>query len=371
MGLHVGLWASFYFGVFQFSIKLIYDDNQLVINIISLVNFSQFVFLYYILGYFMMPAYLYKNKYLSFTICFILIFYFIYLTNYLTFLELQEISDGYNNPKKTYIENIWQVLLKKGGWLGCFNSVRIILWNYVISFFVVNIFLAVKSVRDIIGIQKRNAKLEIEKISLERNRLALEQENLQLEVNFLKSQINPHFLFNTLNSVYVDIVDTNEQAANQVLKLASLMRYGLYESSHEQAVLTRELDYIQDYLELEEIRAGSQISVVFERAGDFTGQTIAPLLLISFVENAFKHGVRKSRQQAFVHVKARLAANTFTFEVENSVAAPVAGKISDGPGGVGLVNTRKRLNLLYPNRHELRVETTSEAFRVLLSLTFA
>ncbi|WP_232564058.1 sensor histidine kinase [Spirosoma oryzicola] len=301
-----------------------------------------------------------------------------YAINYLMFKSLLDVTDGYIGKEKTYITIAWELFLKDGGWLGCFKSARIATWNYTLALFIPTITISVKSIRDIIFIQKKNAKLELDrivlerdKLTLERDKLALEQENLQLEINFLKSQINPHFLFNTLNSVYVDIMDTNEQAAEQVLKLASLMRYGLYESNQGQADLAKELAYIQNYLDLERIRHGHQVTITFDQRGNLAGYKIAPLLLISFVENAFKHGVRKSKQAAFIYIHASMQDGLFTFIVKNSLGISEIDKTGTEPGGVGLVNTRKRLQILYPDRHELAVNTVADTYQVTLQLKLA
>ncbi|WP_169578095.1 sensor histidine kinase [Rudanella lutea] len=376
VGLHVGLWILFYFGVERWMTTKIHRDNALVINVISGIDFILNVSLFYFFGYFIFPRFLYKKKIIVTIVSIVVVYYLTYLINYFTFKSLLSVTDGYVGKEKTYIRRAWDIFLKdEGGWLGAFTSLRLLAWNYSISLFVPTILLSIKSIRDILNFQRKSAKLEHDKLilerdklTLERDKLALEQENLQLEVNFLKSQINPHFLFNTLNSVYVDIMDTNEQAAEQVLKLASLMRYGLYESNQGQSDLEKELAYIQNYLDLERIRHGHKVSIGFDQAGNFSGYQIAPLLLISLVENAFKHGVRKSKQAAFIHINASIQDGLFTFIVKNSLGVSETDKAGSEPGGVGLVNTRKRLQILYPDQHELAVNTSPNTYQVTLQL---
>ncbi|KAB7725728.1 hypothetical protein F5984_25755 [Rudanella paleaurantiibacter] len=379
VGLHVGLWLLFYFGVERWMTTTIHRDNNLVINIISGLDLILYVSLFYFFGYFIFPRFLYKKKVTVVIVSIVVAYYVTYLINYFTFKSLLSITDGYAGNEKTYIRRAWDVFLKEeGGWLGGFTSLRLLAWNYSISLFIPTILLSIKSIRDILNFQRKSAKLEHDKLilerdklALERDKLALEQENLQLEVNFLKSQINPHFLFNTLNSVYVDIMDTNEQAAEQVLKLASLMRYGLYESNQGQADLAKEMAYIQNYLDLERVRHGHQVSIGFDQTGNLTGYQIAPLLLISFVENAFKHGVRKSKQAAFIHIQASMQDGLFTFIVKNSLGVSETNKAGIEPGGVGLVNTRKRLQILYPDQHELSVDAKPDSYQVTLQLRLA
>jgi two-component system, LytTR family, sensor kinase len=368
VGLHVGLWALFYFGAGRVIAEAVYKDNSSVVNIVSLVDLAINIAIFYLFGYFVFPKFFYKKKFIVSSCYLIGVFYLTYIINYYMFKSLLSITNGYTGKEKAYVKLAWDVFVKDGGWFGCFTSFRLAAWNYLLSLFIPTITLSIKSIRDIIAIQKKSAKLELDKIVLERDKLALEQENLQLEVNFLKSQINPHFLFNTLNSVYAQIVDLSDQAADQILQLSSLMRYGLYESNSERVLLTRELEYIQNYIDLERSRLGSRAVVEYNREGDFGSYQIAPLLLISFVENAFKHGVNKSRDHAYVRIDASMTGHTFVFQIENSVGQP--GSVRSSPvGGVGLVNTRKRLDLLFPNQYQLAIEPSAQSFRVRLRLT--
>jgi two-component system, LytTR family, sensor kinase len=363
---HAILWlVSFVLNYISF--EAIYKDNFFVNALGVASGVFQAIIIFYFLGYHIFPKYLYSFRFVTLLIWLVTVFYLIYLYNYILFYSFQPYSQGYNNKSVSYVEKIWQEYLKPNGLLGCFTSLKVTLWNYGISFFYVTILLAGKTTQDILSYRQRNAKLEFDKVKLERDKLLLEQNNLQLEVDFLRSQINPHFLFNTLNSIYAEIIDTNEQAATRLAMLATLMRYGLYEANTDRVPLDHELNYIQTYLELEKIRHGNQVRIDLTQQGDFATYQIAPLLLISFVENAFKHGINKSKAHAFLSVSASMEGEVFRFTVVNTVAEQAP---KTGPGGIGLTNTRKRLDLLYPSRHTLDVKEREGEFQVLLTIHF-
>jgi len=341
--------------------RRLFKDNAEVVTLATAVIFTQTLLIYYWLGYYLFPRYLYHLRVLPLLGNMVLVFFLAYLSNYELFEELQPLSDEFDGQQLTYVVRIWQQNLRPVGRLGCFLSVTVAFWNYSLSLFVVTILLLIKFVRDLIVYQNKNLRLE-------RDQIALEHSNLMLELNFLKSQINPHFLFNTLNSIYVQVEDSNERVAEQVLQLSDLMRYGLYESNTSRVELTRELDYINSYLQLEKSRYGAQADVQFVRHDGAAVHQIAPLLLISFVENAFKHGVAKVKDGSFVYVQAVVHEQTLDFSIINSVS----GAAPQGPrtvGGVGLANVRKRLELLYPGRHQLDIDASAEQYAVRLLLT--
>lgn len=221
-------------------------------------------------------------------------------------------------------------------------------------------------------------KLEMERLQLEKTNLnlqtqslQLQKNNLNLELSFLKSQINPHFLFNTLNAIYTKTVDVDEQAADLVLKLSDLMRYSLYESSKESVVLSSEVGYIENYLDLERTRFSDKVTINYQLKGNPGEYLIAPLLLVSFVENAFKHGTAKSKYASYVDLSIILDGNTLYFKIKNNIPQNVRLQKrvqNDKVGGFGLSNTSKRLQLLYPDRHKLSVQQTDSEFSVDLEL---
>ncbi len=199
-----------------------------------------------------------------------------------------------------------------------------------------------------------------------RERQKLEAENLQTELRFLRSQVNPHFLFNTLNSLYALTLKQSPKAPPTVLKLSNMMRYMLYESNARTVPLSKEIDYLRDYLALEQLRHGEQADIRFEVEGELTDQVIAPLLFITFVENAFKHGMSKVLDAGYVHIVLLVEAYEIRFHLENSKPRV---NLEDGtPGGIGLLNVERRMTLLYPDAHELHTLETDDAYTVDLYL---
>ncbi len=197
----------------------------------------------------------------------------------------------------------------------------------------------------------------------------LENKNLQSELNFLKSQINPHFLFNTLNNLYALTLKKSEKAPEIVLKLSEMMRYMLYECNERRVPLIKEVNYIKNYLELEKLRQTKNFNIKFQLDGEIRHQKIAPLMFIPFLENSFKHGLSNQISSGFVNIKLNVEEKEVFLEIENS-KAPTLPKSNMGKksGGIGLVNIRKRLNLLYPDQYLLFVEEDPNRYKVNFKL---
>lgn len=191
----------------------------------------------------------------------------------------------------------------------------------------------------------------------------LENAHLNAEVNFLKSQINPHFLFNTLNSIYSQAHARSEHTESSILKLSELLRYALYDSGEDQVDLERDIRYINNYIELQRLRLSSKIQLGYSVQGDMTGKTIAPMLLISFIENAFKHGISYTYASA-ISIHISIFEETLTLTVVN----PLIEKDSFAPGGLGLRNVKRRLELVYPERYELDIRRENDQHIVHLKL---
>lgn len=200
---------------------------------------------------------------------------------------------------------------------------------------------------------------------LEAKTKALENAQLTTELKFLKAQINPHFLFNTLNNLYYLAYTQSPNTPEVVAKLAQMMRYLLEESNLPTVPLGQEIAFMRSYLHLEELRLNHSVPLTFEVVGEPAGVVIAPLILMTFLENAFKHGVSNNDPTAWVRVQLRVAAGTCQYTVANGhLPAPVLAPLP----GTGLLNVRRRLALSYPGRHELRVEHTPTQYRIHLTL---
>lgn len=192
-----------------------------------------------------------------------------------------------------------------------------------------------------------------------------EKEKTEGELSYLKAQINPHFLFNTLNSIYALAVNKSDETASAVVKLSRMMRYVLTDATQDFVPLQKEIDYIQDYVELQELRFGASVPVTFSVSGSPAGYKIAPLMLIAFVENAFKYGLN-AEDDSLIQIEITVTAHLLSFKVYNHKV-----RIRTDPSnqhGVGISNTKTRLQLLYPSRHKLYITNTEKDFTVLLTL---
>lgn len=194
---------------------------------------------------------------------------------------------------------------------------------------------------------------------------ALENANLNAEVNFLKSQINPHFLFNTLNSIYSQAHSRSVNTEHSILKLSELLRYVLYESGDNQVELSKDIQYINNYIDLQRLRLSQKIKINYSVTGNMQGKKIAPLLLITFIENAFKHGISYSLASC-IDISIVIFEKTLTLSVVN----PILEKDSFETGGLGLKNVRRRLELLYPG-HQLDVFCNESLYIINLKIDLA
>ncbi len=192
------------------------------------------------------------------------------------------------------------------------------------------------------------------------------QQNQASEIALLRSQINPHFLFNTLNNIYALIRSGSKDADTAVMKLSEIMRYMLYESNAEKVALSKEIEYLHGFIELQRLRLEDPDYVVFDIQGDLTSRTIAPMILIPFVENAFKHGGRKGVSPG-ISIQLIVTASQLVFQVDNT-KPNLPRQNKDSVGGIGLSNIRRRLLLIYPNSHHLDIRDEEEMFRVTLIL---
>jgi len=191
----------------------------------------------------------------------------------------------------------------------------------------------------------------------------LENQRLAAELAFLKSQINPHFLFNSLNSIYSLAYQKSDTTPEAILKLSEIMRYMLYESNDNKVDLAKELQYLQNYIDLQKIRFGNKAFVEFKVTGEVGNQKIVPLLLIAFIENAFKHGVANDPNMP-IRLLINLDGANLHFYTENKKHM----NNRDIEGGVGLQNVQRRLELLYPGHYKLDIQDKSDAYICELSL---
>ncbi|GEO07328.1 histidine kinase [Adhaeribacter aerolatus] len=222
-------------------------------------------------------------------------------------------------------------------------------YNFFSTLWYLGLMLALKLSLDWYGQQRLIQKIKVEK--------------LNAEVDFLRAQINPHFLFNILNNLYALTLKKSELAPEVVLKLSDMMEYMLYDSTAEKVLLEKEVAYLQNYFELEQLRLSDKSPISLNVKAAFDGQEIAPLLLLPLVENAYKHGLNTQSENGWLTVNIGLQQSTLTAVVENKKSPAVREK---SKGGIGLGNLRKRLDLLYPSRHCLELEDKKDSFRARL-----
>ncbi|SKC48241.1 sensor histidine kinase [Ohtaekwangia koreensis] len=195
----------------------------------------------------------------------------------------------------------------------------------------------------------------------------LEKEKLAAELKLLKSQINPHFLFNTLNNLYALTLQHSHKAPEMVYKLSQLMNYMLYDSNQMEVSLQKEIQYIQNYIDLEKVRYDTRLDVSLNVYDVPDTIHIAPLLILPFVENSFKHGVSNQLSGGWIRIDILIQENTLVLKVENSknIFPPEDKPVS----GIGLKNVRKRLDLIYADCHSLQLLDEDETYLVILKIT--
>ena len=211
-------------------------------------------------------------------------------------------------------------------------------------------------------------RFAVDWFEFESRKKAVENEKLTAELNFLKAQINPHFLFNTLNNLYYLAYTQSPNTTEVVAKLSQMMRYMIYDSNHALVPLSKEIDYMKSYISLERLRLNDQIPIKFDIDGNPDEALIAPLIFITFLENAFKHGVNNNYPGAWVNISIKLENKACTYTVENSKPGGLKPDHGD-KSGIGLQNVQRRLDLSYPGRYHLKVKEREDRYLVQLNIT--
>lgn len=198
----------------------------------------------------------------------------------------------------------------------------------------------------------------------EQRMVKAESERVSAELSFLKAQINPHFLFNTLNNIYMLSVINSEHTSESIMKLSNIMRYVTDDVMQDFVPLSNELKCISDYIDLQKLRLGKQTTLDFQITGKVNNQQIAPLIMMSFIENTFKYGISKKEKSTIV-IHIAVGEKSVVFHSENSIFVRQIAERS----GIGLANTKQRLQLLYPAKHILLIDDQNGIFKVDLTLT--
>lgn len=295
---------------------------------------------------------------------------FIYIIN-ISWVALFYINSLVLIPRLVYHKKYWLfglVNLLIYGWLifqtwfifFVFNVSQYFNWrmHLVYSFFV---FLFIQATST--AYQMIKDRIEADKLLKEK-----ENENLKTELSFLRSQVSPHFMFNVLNNMVALARKQSDQLEPSLIKLSSLMRYMLYEADEDLVSLEREVEYLQSYIDLQLQRFGNKVSVKLNFSEIDADYEIEPMLLIPFVENAFKHGV-SGLEDAIIEIKLRAIDNHLFFVVSNNYNNQIE-EIKDKTSGIGLANVKRRLQLLYRSTHQLKIEDVNNSFTVSLQLNF-
>ena len=270
--------------------------------------------------------------------------------NYLTYLAVLALTAAILMPIKTSI----LYLISTGQPVVQAAILQNLLFIFLSSFF--------------IGMSSTIFHIMNDWIRHQREKKELQNQTLQSELKYLKAQINPHFLFNTLNSLYALTLKKSDMAPEIVLRLSEMMRYMLYECNEKEVALEKEVNYIRNYLELEKIRHGESCEITFRVEGNSANKYVAPLMFIPFIENSFKHGLNKQISNAHVNIDMGISKDDVQMAISNSKTHSVPTANRKRSGGIGLVNIKRRLELLYPEKYSLNIKESPNNYLVNLSI---
>jgi LytS/YehU family sensor histidine kinase len=226
----------------------------------------------------------------------------------------------------------------------------------VLDFLSLLIILILSSAYAATHISRKKEKLDAEK-SLQ---------NLSSEMNFLKSQINPHFLFNALNNIYSLTLTGSERSSEMILKLSEMLRYILYECSDAFVKIEKEWDYILNYVDFMQLKSKEKLNINLSFKNDHASSLITPMIFVPFIENAFKHSNVENSEVGYIHISLNNKENEILFQVDNSLSAEKQSR--DEMGGIGLDNVKRRLELVYGSDFDLIINDTEDRYTVILRI---
>ncbi|MBW6536098.1 MAG: histidine kinase [Mariniphaga sp.] len=336
--LHITFWiivGSFYFIIFNSNSEIRAVSYILTIGLLPIAFLEAYFF-----NYILIPKYLGQNRYSKF---FLFSFYTVLTSTWMSFLIVMFAlifilnRDASLDPAVLHPE------------------LQVISLNFIVFFAI-----SIKQVKRIFYMQQ-------EKNELEKNTLTTELKLKEAELKLLKAQVHPHFLFNTLNNLYGLTLEKSNEAPKLVLQLSEILDYILYRCDEKLVSLDEELANLKNYIEIEKIRYSGKLKLTADFPKETGNLKIAPLILLPFLENAFKHGVSHFPGVAFVNLKISIVETNLFFKIENS-KNPATNKEAEHNKGVGLKNVRKRLDLIYPGKYMLNIDEKEELFSVNLTL---
>ncbi len=324
---HIAGWLLLYAAWFYFR----YLDYPGKAWLITLIKVADLMVMVYITNYLLIPYLLYKKRYLLFALLFIIM------------------VSGFSIVKM----QVEEIVFGTPGFFDLSSRLRARIYDNIIPhFLLVSTAAAFKLLTDYATAQVRIGTMAKEKA--------------ETELQFLKSQINPHFLFNSLNAIYFLIEKQNTEARQTLLQFSDLLRYQLYDCNAETIAIEKELTYLENYIRLQQLRKENNYEIDLNINKNVAGFNITPLLLIAFVENAFKHISSHQQKTNFVHIHMDKRGNAFFFTSENSKDN---NSNTDNTGGIGLANVKRRLELIYPGKHTLTINSKEDIFTVELQIT--
>ncbi len=332
---HIGFWVGYIvFFYLQFNLYNNKADSIGTIGSLSLTAIVDILAAYFTV-YYLLPQFLFKRKYVLFGA--------VFLISASLAILLQRVILYYISFPLFWGDSV--SAMKPFWHINPFYS-------FINIYTVVSVFAAIKLMR----YWYRNQQLKVE----------LENKNKTSELALLRTQLNPHFLFNTLNNIDALISTNQEKASDAVIKLSEIMRFMLYEANSDRVPLEKEINYLQSYISLQQMRLKNPFFVNFKNDINCKGLSIAPMLFIPFVENAFKHGL-KNIVTPGIDISLNCDNGIINFEVINRYSE-LEDQNKDATSGIGLVNTQKRLELLYHNKHKLEISKNDGIFKVTLKI---
>lgn len=341
-GRHASFWLVFYgFSLasyfHDFLDRIGFSNWMLLQSLETLLHIlTQMLFCYPVI-YFLLPRYLHRKKYAAFGFSLVawstLVYFVYYLVHIILFSRIHAmVGLKFRPPELVY----WFTLIS------------------FISYFPVStgLALALKTCKNWYAKRLENQQLF--------------EENSNAELQLLKAQIHPHFLFNTLNNIYSFTLKKADESPALIRKLSDTLRYMIQDCDAYQVSLKKELDMIQDYMELEKIRYGNRLTMEIDIQGNTETKMITPLLMIPLIENSFKHGTSQMLKHPWIVLRINAVSNWLNFQLTNS--KPYSHASTSLKGGIGLLNVKKRLQLLYPEKHQLHIVSNDESFSVNMKI---
>ena len=314
-----------------------FTDNLIYMSVLLPIQMTAT----YLMVYLQMQQLLYKRHWFLFFISVVPIVYSLAVLARLANIYIAEPLTGYEGVD----ESVWEVV----------SDPTYLIQAYILPVYIpAFLFLIFKMIKD--RFQQENRLNELEK------------EKSNAELNFLKAQMNPHFLFNTLNNIYALAKNQSPDTPEMILKLSDLLDYTIYECNEPTVPIIKEWQLIENYVDLQAVRNSNQLMIAIHQNIEEEQTPIAPLILISIVENAFKHSTQRGQQLANIKISLEVVNKNLTFKVINTRSAVEAKKDTSKKKGIGVRNVKKQLALLYPNKHTYQVKELEETYMVILKI---